>query len=163
MQSFRLTYLFGLVLIAILLGSAYYIEIYDHINPCPLCLLQRMSMVTLGVVFILGASFKFKKCGNLFLGFLGLIASLSGLLFAGRQVWLQLSPPSTTGDCSASLGYLFNVLSVKDLFLQVWKGGMECSQTGGQFLHLSLAAWSLIAFVVLLVLVLLQMMRAMKQ
>lgn len=162
-QSFRLTYLLGLILIALLLGSAYYIEIFDHINPCPLCLLQRMCMAALGVIFIIGAFVKFKKCAHLFLGFLGFIVSISGLLLAGRQVWLQYSPPSTSGDCSASLSYLYDVLSIKDLLIQVWKGGMECSQTGGQFLHLSLAAWSLIAFSILFFMVLVQIIRAIKK
>ncbi len=161
-QTFRFTYFLGLLLIALLLGSAYYLQIYENVNPCPLCLLQRMSMVALGIVFIIGAGFNFKKRGNLFVGFLGLITSISGLLFAGRQVWLQLSPPSSSGDCSASLSYLFNVLSIKDALIQVWRGGMECSQTGAQFLHLSLAAWSLIAFAFLYCLVLLQVIRTIK-
>lgn len=162
-QTFRFTYFLGLILIAGLLGSAYYLQLYENVNPCPLCLLQRMSMAALGVIFIIGAGFNLKKCANLILGFLGLVASISGLLLAGRQVWLQLSPPSGSGDCSASLSYLFNVLSMKDAFMQVWRGGMECSQTGAQFLHLSLAAWSLIAFVILYVLVLLQIIRTIKE
>ncbi len=162
-QTFRFTYFLGLILIAILLGSAYYLQIYENVNPCPLCLLQRMCMGALGVVFIIGAGFNLKKCGNLILGFLGVVASVSGLLFAGRQVWLQLAPPSGSGDCSANLSYLFNSLSIKDALMQVWQGGMECSQTGGQFLHLSLAAWSLIAFAFLYLLVLLQIIRTVKE
>ena len=160
-RTFRLTYFLGVILIALFLGSAFYLQTYKGINPCPLCLLQRIAMSVLGIIFILGTIVKFKKYGNLFLSVLGLLASGLGLLFAGRQVWLQILPPSSSGDCSASLSYIFNVLSIKEAFMQVWQGGMECSQTGWQFLHLSLAAWSLIGFAILFLLVLLQIKRAM--
>ncbi len=158
-QTFRFTYLLGFILIAILLSCAFYLQAYQSINPCPLCLLQRMIMMALGAVFIVGAIFKLNKWGNLFLGLLGLLTSAGGVLLAGRQVWLQVSPPNSSGDCSASLSYIFHALSAKEALIQVWQGGMECSQTGWQFLHLSLAAWSLIGFTVLFLLALLQIIR----
>ncbi len=155
----RFTYWLGLILIAVLLSGAFYLQIYRNMAPCPLCLLQRMSMLALGVIFIIGATVKLAKWGHLCLGFLGLLASFSGLLFAGRQVWLQLSPPISSGDCSANLSYIFKLLPVKEALIQVWQGGMECSQTGLEFLYLSLAAWSLICFSILFLLVLLQIIR----
>jgi disulfide bond formation protein DsbB len=159
-RTFRFAYLSGFIVIAILLGGAFYLQNYKGMSPCPLCLLQRIAMAALGVVFIVGAIFKFNKWGNVLLGLLGLLAAMSGALLAGRQVWLQLSPPSASGGCGASLSYIFNILSIKDALIQVWQGGMECSQTGWEFLHLSLAAWSLIGFAILLLLIILQIIRA---
>ncbi len=159
-RTFHLTYLLGFILTALFLASAFYLQNYKGVNPCPLCLLQRMSMAALSVIFIVGTLFRLKKYGNIFLGFLGFLASASGLLFAGRQVWLQILPPSSSGDCSASLSYIFNVLSIKEALMQVWQGGMECSQAGWQFLHLSLAAWSLIGFIILFLLTILQIKRS---
>ncbi len=158
-NAFRFTYLLGFVLIAILLGSAFFLQIYKGVNPCPLCLLQRMVMATLGAIFFAGAVWRFKKWGSLLLGLLGLLAGASGILLSGRQVGLQVSPPSSSGDCAASLDYLFHVLSLKDFAKQVWQGGMECSQTGLEILHLSLAAWSFIVFTVLFFLTILQLIR----
>ena len=145
---------------AVLLGSAFFLQTYKGMSPCPLCLLQRMMMAVLGAIFFVGAIVKLTKWGNLCLGFLGLLAGAGGVLLAGRQVWLQISPPSSSGDCGASLDYLWHVLSVQEVLKQVWQGGMECSQTGGEFLHLSLAAWSLIGFTILFLLVILQLIRA---
>jgi len=159
-NAFRFTYLLGFILMAALLGSAFFLQTYKGMSPCPLCLLQRMVMVALGAIFFVGAILRLKRWGNLFLSFLGLLAGACGVLLAGRQVWLQVSPPSSSGDCGASLDYIFHVLSVKEAIKQVWQGGMECSQTGWEFFHLSLAAWSLIGFTILFLLVTLQLIRA---
>lgn len=158
-NAFRFTYLLGFILMAVLLGSAFFLQIYKGMSPCPLCLLQRMMMVALGAIFFVGAVVRLPKWGDLCVGFLGLLVGTAGVLLAGRQVWLQVSPPSSSGDCGASLGYLWHVLSVKETLKQVWQGGMECSQTGWKFLHLSLAAWSLIGFTILFLLVIVQLIR----
>lgn len=158
-QTARLPYFLGFVLTAILLGSAFYLQIYDNVNPCPLCLLQRIAVATLCIIFIIGMIVKLNKWKNALLSVLGLLVSICGALFAARQVWLQWSPPSDSGGCGASLSYVFSVLPIKDAFMQVWQGGMECSQTGWQFLHLSLAAWSLIGFFILFLLTLMLLIR----
>src|SRR5438105_10155083 len=97
--TFRFTYFLGFILIAVLLGGAFYLQTYKGMSPCPLCLLQRVVMAALGVIFIIGAIFKLNKWGNVLLGFLGLLTAASGSLFAGRQVWLQLYPPGDSGGC----------------------------------------------------------------
>lgn len=159
-NAFRFTYLLGFILMAALLGSAFFLQTYKGMSPCPLCLLQRMMMVALGTLFFVGAVVRLTRWGNLGLGFLGLLVGAGGVSLAGRQVWLQISPPGSSGDCGASLDYLWHVLSVKEAIKQVWQGGMECSQTGWEFFHLSLAAWSLIGFTILFLLVILQLIRA---
>jgi disulfide bond formation protein DsbB len=160
MKNFRLISLLGFTLAIFLLGVAFFLQTYKGVNPCPLCLLQRAIMTILGIIFFLGIVFKFKKCGQFFLGVLSLLTSATGMLLSGRQVWLQWSPPSSSGDCSASLQYLLNTFSYKEVFLQIWHGGMECSQTGWEFMHLSLAAWSLVGFTILSLLVIVQLIRA---
>jgi disulfide bond formation protein DsbB len=159
-QALRLTYLLGFILIAVLLGGAVFLQAYEGMNPCPLCILQRMSMALLGIIFFIGVVFKLKKIGQLLLNMLGACAVVSGLVFSGRQVWLQFLPVTGLGDCGVSLQYLFKILSFKEAIEQVWHGGMECSQTGWEFLHLSLAAWSLMGFMILGLLVTLQLVHA---
>jgi disulfide bond formation protein DsbB len=161
-QTLRFTYLLGFILIAALLSGVFFLQTYEGITPCPLCLLQRMVMMALAIIFIIGALLKLNKWKSLFLNVLGLFINTCGILLASRQVWLQVSPLNGSGNCSVSLSYIFHVLSIKEALKQIWQGGMECSQTGWQFLHLSLAAWSLIGFVVLFLLVVLQLMRIIK-
>ncbi len=159
-RIFRLTSTSGLILIIALLGLAYFLQIYKGINPCPLCLLQRLIMGLLGIIFFVGIVIPFKKKWQILWGIGGLLIGASGLLLSSRQVWLQVSPPSGAGDCSASLSYIFNVLSLPDAIKQIWQGGMECSQMGWEFLHLSLAAWSLVSFGLLCLLFIILLIRA---
>ncbi|MCC2666376.1 MAG: dsbB 2 [Gammaproteobacteria bacterium] len=143
---FRFTSISGLILIITLLALAYFLQIHKGINPCPLCLLQRLIMGLLGIIFLAGIIIPFKRRWQILWGIVGLLIGISGVLLSSRQVWLQVSPPHSLGDCSASLSYIFNALSLPDAIKQIWQGGMECSQMGWEFLHLSLAAWSLISF-----------------
>ncbi|MCD6039259.1 MAG: dsbB 2 [Gammaproteobacteria bacterium] len=158
-KVFRCTYLAGFILTIVLLSSAVFLQVYKGMSPCPLCLLQRISLGTLSLIFFIGIILNLRTWGNLFLNFFGLVAEICGILLASRQVWLQISPPVTSGECGASLSSIFHLLSFREAIKQVWLGGMECSQTGLEFLHLSLAAWSLIGFAILLLLSILQLIR----
>lgn len=158
--SIRFTYLIGFFLIAGLLGLAVYLEVYEGINPCPLCVLQRMVLITLGVIFFFAMVFKINKIGQFLFGLVSLLVSLAGVLLAGRQVWLQHIPQNGMGECGISLQYMFKIFPFTEAIKHVWKGGIECSQHDWEFLHLSLAEWSLIWFVIFFILSLIQLKRA---
>ncbi len=152
LPSFRKTYLFGFLVIACLLSLAWYLQTHDGIEPCPLCILQRVALAILGVFFFLGALIPFKKCGRFFISLFAIIFALLGTLIAGRQVWLQHLPASQNSDCGASLEYMLHVLPVHTVLEKVLTGSAECSRIDWQFLNLSLAEWSFICFIGLLML-----------
>lgn len=157
-KSIRFTYLIGLMLIIGLLGAAAYLEIYKGINPCSLCILQRGVLVALGVIFLIALVLT-KKISHIICGCLGLITALLGILLAGRQVWLQHMPQNGSGECGISLPYLFKIFSFPEAIKHLWRGGIECSQHGWVFLHLSLAEWSLLWFLIFFILVMVQVKR----
>lgn len=53
--SFRAQFFAGFVCCAALLGYALYVEHGMLMMPCPLCILQRIAFVFMGVFFLLGA------------------------------------------------------------------------------------------------------------
>jgi disulfide bond formation protein DsbB len=142
----RLTYLISFLIICGLLGITTYLQAHDGINPCPLCILQRLTLAVLGVLFFFGAVLCLKKCGRYFLSALCLLISSAGGALAGRQIWLQHLPTSQNVDCGASLQYMMQVLPLHEVLDKVLAGSAECSQIGWQFLNLSLAEWSLVCF-----------------
>jgi len=156
----RFGYFFAFLLIVFLLGLAEYLEIYKGMIPCPLCMLQRMVLIMLGVVFFIGMLFHMKKMGLFVIGLLSLLTTVGGILLSGRQVWLQHVPPSSLGECGASLSYMFQTLPLMKVLNHVWIGGIECSQHGWTFMYLSLAEWSLIGFLVFFVFALVQLKRS---
>lgn len=155
----RWVYLYGFLLILALLSGAFYLQFLEGVNPCPLCVLQRLTIAVLGIVFLSGAVFSWKKCGQFFIGFLSLIVALLGVFLAGRQVWLQHLPPNKSTDCGVSLQYMLHVLPLDQVFEKILQGSAECSEVGWQFLRFSLAEWSLIAFVFFAVIALIQLSR----
>jgi disulfide bond formation protein DsbB len=144
--STRFAYFAGFVLVCCMLSFASYLQNYKGINPCPLCLLQRLVLAALGIVFLLAAIFNGKKLGNIFFSSLAYLIALAGALLAGRQVWLQHLPPSQGSDCTASLEYLMQAFPLTQVLQRVLTGSRECSLVDWRFLSLSLAEWSLISF-----------------
>jgi len=135
-------YCIELVVIVGLLGFAYYLEWFQGLAPCALCEIQRMVFVLLGFLFFC-SMFRSYKLMDILISFTALL----GILFALRQVWIQHLPPATfTGTCDTSLWYLLQIMSFSDAMLNVFLGGPECAKVTWQFLHLSIAEWSLVWF-----------------
>ncbi len=159
-SKIRFGYFLGFLLIVLLLGLAEYLEIYKGMVPCPLCMMQRMVLIFLAVVFFVGMIFRMKRPGLFTVGLLALLTCISGILLSGRQAWLQHTPTTNLGECGASLGYMFQTLPLMEALKHVWTGGIECSQQGWAFMNLSLAEWSLLGFLGFFLFALLQLKRS---
>jgi len=61
LPALRVNYFIGLIAITMVLGFTAFLEAYKGLIPCPLCILQRVSLITLGVLFFLGAIFRVKN------------------------------------------------------------------------------------------------------
>jgi len=158
--SQRALYLIGFLLTAALLGITFYLQSYDGFIPCPLCILQRMTLCLLGIIFFLGCALNLKKIGHIFLSLLASSITLIGIFLSGRQVWLQHLPVNENTDCGVSLRYLINVLPFDQVISKILRGTAECSQKGWEFLHFSLAEWSLFCFIGFLFFCLFQLKRS---
>ena len=163
LPSIRMTYLIGFIIIAAFLGFAAYLELFQGIMPCPLCILQRVCLAVLGIFFLVGAIFRFKKCGNIIIGLLAFLISLGGALLSGRQLWLQHNPLGLSSNCDVSLQYMLKALPLDQVIMRVFQGGTECSQVNWQFLNVSLAGWSFIWFVIFIIVSIWQMSRKVSQ
>ncbi len=159
MPSLRMTYFICFMIVAFLIATSVYLQKYDGIIPCPLCLLQRIDLALLGILFFFGCAFSIKRCGAWFVGVLALIVSSAGILLAGRQVWLQHLPPDKNADCGVNLQYLLHVLPYDQVFAKIMQGSAECAQKSWQFLSISLAEWSLLFFILFWVISVGQLLR----
>ena len=141
----RVAVLFGLACTG-LVGASFYVQHVLGVEPCPLCIIQRFTYLALAIVF-LGAAL-LPSQGALQRGLFGLAAvlTLGGLGVAGYQTYLQLSPPSMTGTCSASLSYMLETLSFTDVLARLLNAKGDCSDTSFKILGLTLAQASLLIF-----------------
>jgi disulfide bond formation protein DsbB len=142
-----LRYLLGFLFIGLLLVYAQYLQTYQGVTPCPLCLVQRLVFGILAIVFLLGITASKHRFGQISAGILSILASLLGILVSGRQVWLQHLPPETAGNCEAGLEYMLSALPIDQVLQKLYEGSTACSQIGWELFHLSLAEWSLVSFI----------------
>lgn len=161
--SERVTYLFGFLIAAGLLGMTFYLQKFDGFIPCPLCILQRITLISLCILFLLAWILGTKKIVSLFFSLLASLISLVGILLSGRQVWLQHMPKDQNADCGVSLQYLIHALPFDQVIAKILHGTAECSEKGWEFLRLSLAEWSLIWFVIFFLLCVIQLTRAVRR
>ena len=141
--------LLGFVVCAALMGYALYAQHVLHLEPCPLCIFQRVAVIVLGAVFLLAALHHPGRRGAAVYGaLLGLVA-LGGVLLAARHVWIQAQPPGSVAACGASLDYMLDILPITTVIAKVLAGSGECADVNWQFLGLSMPWWVLLALLVL--------------
>ena len=141
--------LLGLAACVGLLAYAYYAQAFLHLDPCPLCIFQRIGVFTLGVVFLAAAGqdggLWARRVYSLLLG-LGALATIG---VAVRQLYIQSMPPGSVPACGASLDFMLKVFSLSEVLVKVLKGSGECAKVTWTFLGLAMPAWVLIAAFVL--------------
>jgi len=158
-MSIRSTYGLGFLIICVILGTSFYLQLVSGVLPCPLCTLQRFSFILLGVLLLVGFIFNAHRFGRLIINLLAALVSLAGCILAGRQVWLQHSPNANAGECGVSLDYMLKVLPLNEVMQKVFTGSAECTQRGWEFLKLTMAEWSLLWFAIFFIVLLYALMR----
>ena len=141
----RLANTFGFLACAGLLAYAYFAQFVLHLDPCPLCIFQRVGIFALGVVFLAAAAHAPKGAGRLVYAALAALAALATIGVAARQLYIQHLPPDSVPSCGASLNFMLQVLPLKTVLMKVLSGSGECAKIDWRFLGLAMPAWVLIA------------------
>ncbi len=148
--SFRSQFLIGFFACVAALAYAFYVQLHDGLEPCPLCIFQRVAFAGLGLVFLVGGLHAPKAPGGRHAyGMLALIAAGAGIAIAGRHVWLQGLPPDQVPTCGPGLDYMLDSMPISGVVRKVLTGSGECANIDWTFLGLSMPVWSLACFVVL--------------
>jgi len=145
MSSPRLTNLAGFLACFGLIAYAYfYVELHEGIEPCPLCMFQRVGVGLLGVIFAAAALHGPRAWGaKVYAALLGL-ASLATAAIAARHIYVQHAPPGLVPSCGAPLEYMVKVMPITQVIAKVLAGSGECAQVNWQFLGLAMPTWVLI-------------------
>lgn len=140
----------GFLICALLLGYAYYAQFRLGLEPCPLCIFQRVAFIALGGALLLAAlHHPGGKLGARVYAGLTVIVAGTGAFIAGRHVWLQSLPPDQVPACGPGLDYMLDVFPLGETLRMVFTGSGECANVDWSFLGLSMPAWVLVWFVAL--------------
>lgn len=139
----RLLNLAGFAICAGLMGFALYAEHVLKLEPCPLCVFQRIAIITIGILFLAAALQNPAGVGRYVYAGLLALAGLGGVAVAGRHVWLQNLPEDKVPACGPDLGYMMDAFPFAEVLKMVFTGSGECAEIAWQFLGLSMPAWVL--------------------
>lgn len=145
-MSQRMLFVSGFLGCVALIAIALYMQHVVGLEPCPLCILQRVAVIGMGAVLLVAAVHNPAGWGRR--GYAGLTAliALLGLATAGRNVWLQHLPADRVPDCGPGLDYMLEVFPLSRTLEMVFRGSGECAEVQWTFLGLSIPEWMLFVF-----------------
>ena len=142
-------YALGFLVCAALLAYAYYLQFEKHLEPCPLCIFQRLFYAGTGIVFLLAVLHNPGRLGKVVYGIFSTLLASGGAAVAARQVWLQHLPADQVPECGPGLDYMLDAFPLNQTLRMVLRGSGECAKVDWRFLGFSIAEWSLLIFVLL--------------
>ncbi len=128
-----------------LLAYAYYAQVILHLEPCPLCIFQRVGVFAIGAVFLIAATHDPVGLGRRAYASLLALASLATAGVAIRHLYIQHLPEGSVPACGASLDFMLKVFSLSEVLVKVLTGSGECAKVTWTFLGLAMPGWVLIA------------------
>lgn len=123
---------FALILVALAMQYGW------GLSPCPLCTVQRLFFLFLGILYLVIFVMSWSQWARLAGYTLCVASSLLGLTFALRHVWLQYLPKDQLPGCIPSLGYLVDTFPFFEAVAKTFQGSADCGDISWTFLGLSI-------------------------
>lgn len=139
---------FGLALLAVVaMLFAAWLEHVVGLNPCPLCMTQRVFVVAGGLVALIAALHGPALKGRRLYAGLGVLLAAGGGAVSARHVWLQNLPADQVPACGPSLEYMLETLPFRDTLTMVLMGDGNCADVHWTFLGMSIPMQTLLLFI----------------
>ncbi len=133
-----------------LVGFALYLQHYQGLDPCPLCIFQRVGMIALGsaLLITLGLPDRITLLRRLGAVLVLLSAAATGGVSI-RHLYIQHLPDGLVPTCGASLDYMLDAFPLADVLRKVLTGSGECHKVDWTLLGMAMPTWVLIAVTVI--------------
>ncbi len=138
---------FGLIALACagLLAFGLYLQHVVGLNPCPMCIVQRYTMIGLLVLGVAGVWVRRAAATTVLSFVLALVAGF-GAFVAARQSWLQWYPPEVV-SCGRDFYGMIENFPIGRAIPMIFKGSGDCTAIDWTFLGGTIANWSFLWFV----------------
>lgn len=143
-----------LLLCIIAFAFGYYVEYSLGIAPCSLCTLQRFAFAGVTLFVLIAAVHNPRYVGTVIYAIITLLFCLLGMLFAGRQIWLQHQPENLHAPCLPGLDYLIKTMPFHKAIQLAFNGSLECGRIDWTMFGFTMAEWSFALFLLFAVLML---------
>ena len=141
----------GFLACAGMMGFALYAQHVLLLDPCPLCIFQRIATILTGLVFLAAAIHDPQGVGSKVYA-AGLVVTAGfGVGVATWHVYLQNLPPREVPGCGPGFEYIMENFALFDALSMIFKGSGECAEVVWRMLGLSMPSWVIIGLGGLLV------------
>lgn len=147
----RWGYLLAAAVCGGLMAYALYLQYVKFLEPCPLCMVQRVFVIALGVWFLIAGLAGPGPRGARIYAWLISLFGLTGAAIAARHVWIQYLPPEQVPQCGPGLSYMLETLPFGQVVVQLLHGSGECADKSWMFLGLTIPGWTFVFFLALTV------------
>lgn len=127
-----------------MMGFALYAQYVLMLDPCPLCVFQRIATIFLGIVFLVAASHNPGRLGAGVYAALVLVMAGGGVAVASWHVYLQSLPADKVPSCGPGFEYIMGNFALFDALSLIFQGSGECAEVVWRLLGLSMPTWVII-------------------
>lgn len=146
-MSQRQLFLSGFLVCVGLIAAALYFQYFQHQEPCPLCIFQRLFVIGVGIILLIGALHNPSLGTRRVYGGLVVLCAGLGAGVAARHTWIQHLPFDQQPGCSYDFNYMLEKFPLSQTLKLVLAGTGDCAQITWTFLGLSMPAWTLLFFI----------------
>lgn len=152
----RFWFLLGSLGCIFLLSMGAYFQFEQGLEPCPLCISQRIAIFLTGLVFTVAVTHNPDRKGINRYAIVGMLTALGGALISMRHVWIQHLPPDQVPECKPALEYMLQNFPLIETLKLMLSGTGDCAKVDWTMFGFSMPAWTLVAFLMLATLSVLQ-------
>lgn len=146
----RIVYTGIVAFCAVSVGFALYMQHYEFVLPCPLCIFQRIGIIVCGLLAVIAAIFPLLRWPLFWPGLIGLAAIIGGGVSI-RHIQIQQSLVTDhPQSCGAGLDLMLQARSISSVIASVLAGHGDCTIIDWQLGFLTLPMMALSGFVAIL-------------
>jgi len=150
-MTFKRSNIYAALLSFLMIVAALWIQLTYQLDPCPLCITQRIIFIVLGLLFVffvwLPLNFFVRIIYLLAIG----ITSIVGLIFSVRHVLIQQKYITVPAECGIDLDYMFENFPLIEAFNLLFQGTGDCSKVDWTFYGLSLPMMAFLGYLFFLI------------
>lgn len=155
----RFTFLSMALACAALIVIALYMQHSMGLEPCPLCMSQRLAFIGCGVLAFIAFIHNPLQGARKIYSVLTFLFAVLGAFFASRQLWLQSLPEDQIPACGPGLAYMLESYPLMEVLSTMMQGNGNCAEVVWTLFGISIPGWSLLAFLTLIILSIWQFFR----
>ena len=146
-MSIRPAFIIGFIFSTIIIATALFFQYGLNLEPCPLCIIERIVVITLAAIFLVGLLHnpKHSLVRRLY-GQIVATASLAGIAVASRHAWLQNLPEDQRPACGEGLDYWIKTLPPNEVIEKIFQGTGDCAEVAWTFAGFNTPELALIIF-----------------